>query len=159
MNYYTLSKKPKILMKSNAEGNTSVKCYDLLASKNTDINLDNFQVCVVTEYYVGRPDLISFVFYGTDVYGDIICKANDISNPFEMNIGDVLIIPTLYNVGNYIENGITDAASSLVSDDDNIESMSEDAYKKLKNESRSPNELTVGESNFVIDKSKHLIFY
>ena len=41
MNYYTLSKKPKILMKSNAEGNTSVQCYDLLASKNTDINLAN----------------------------------------------------------------------------------------------------------------------
>ena len=82
MNYYTLSKKPKILMKSNAEGNTSVQCYDLLASKNTDINIDNFDVCVVTEYYVGRPDLVSFAFYGTDVYGDIICKANDISNPF-----------------------------------------------------------------------------
>lgn len=159
MNYYTLSKKPKITVESNAEGNTSVQCYDLLASNTTNVGLDNFRVCIVSEYYIGRPDLISYVYYGTDEYGDVICKVNGISNPFELNIGEVLIIPSIYNVHKYIESGVTDAASSIIKDNDTIESMSEDAYKKLKNESRAPNELIVGQNNYVIDKSNHLIFY
>jgi hypothetical protein len=47
---------------------------------------------LVTDDYVMRPDLISFAVYGSADYVDIILKANEISNPFSINSGDVLLI-------------------------------------------------------------------
>ena len=52
----------------------------------------------VIEDYVARPDLISLAVYGTDKYADIICKINGISNPFELNTGMILLIPSLSNL-------------------------------------------------------------
>ena len=45
----------------------------------------------VTEDYIARPDLISLKAYNSDDYTDIICKLNGISNPFELNKGDILV--------------------------------------------------------------------
>lgn len=50
---------------------------------------------VVTEEYAMRPDLISMFAYGTDQYADIILKFNEISNPFSIAEGDIIIIPDL----------------------------------------------------------------
>jgi len=47
---------------------------------------------LVNEHYVMRPDLISFAVYGSPDYVDIILKANQISNPFTIDIGDILLI-------------------------------------------------------------------
>jgi hypothetical protein len=47
---------------------------------------------LVDEHYAMRPDLISFAVYGTPDYVDILLKANQISNPFSIDIGDILII-------------------------------------------------------------------
>ena len=49
----------------------------------------------VTEGYAMRPDLISMFAYGTDIYTDIILKFNEISNPFSIAEGDILLIPDL----------------------------------------------------------------
>ena len=49
----------------------------------------------VTEEYEMRPDLIAFWAYGTDIYTDIILKANGISNPFGIKTGDLILIPDL----------------------------------------------------------------
>lgn len=160
MNYLTLRKKPTIILKSDVEGNTEVQCLDLLARQNKGVNLENFDTCTVTEYYVGRPDLISFAFYGTDVYGDVICKANGISNPFEINEGDFLIIPSLYRAQEYVTDMIQAEESKLIgSDKDDITYDKLDMYKKLRNESRAPNELTVGQTNYIIDRTNKIIFY
>jgi hypothetical protein len=47
----------------------------------------------VTADQVMRPDLISFLYYGSDEYIDVILKANGISNPFCISEGMFLIIP------------------------------------------------------------------
>lgn len=158
LNYYTLRKKPHIRLKSNVEGNTEVECLDLLARKNYNVNLFEFELCEVTEYYVGRPDLISYAFYGTDEYGDVICKVNGISNPFEMNIGDIIIVPSLYRTQEYVQDLISEAVSELA-DDEQVISPESYHRKKLNNESRSPNELTINKSNFVIDNTRNIVFY
>jgi hypothetical protein len=49
----------------------------------------------VTDEYAMRPDLISMYAYGTDQYADLILKFNEISNPFSIAEGDVIIIPDL----------------------------------------------------------------
>ena len=104
--------------------------------------------------------MISFAFYGTDVYGDVICKANGISNPFEINEGDFLIIPSLYRAQEYVTDMIQAEESKLIgSDKDDITYDKLDMYKKLRNESRAPNELTVGQTNYIIDRTNKIIFY
>ena len=45
----------------------------------------NYNIFEVTEEYVARPDLISYDAYGDEMYTDVICKLNGISNPFELN--------------------------------------------------------------------------
>ena len=47
---------------------------------------------LVTDEYAMRPDLISFAVYGSPNFVDILLKANEISNPFSVDVGDVLII-------------------------------------------------------------------
>ncbi len=48
---------------------------------------------IVTEDQIGRIDLISLQYYRDANYADYILKWNNISNPFSINIGDVLLIP------------------------------------------------------------------
>ena len=45
--------------------------------------------------------MISLAYYGDDRYGDLLCKINGISNPFEMNENDMLDIPSLETVQFY----------------------------------------------------------
>jgi multidrug resistance efflux pump len=47
---------------------------------------------LVTEDYAMRPDLISFAVYGSVDYVDILLKANQISNPFSIDVGDILLV-------------------------------------------------------------------
>jgi len=56
----------------------------------------------VSEYEVARLDLISLKYYSTDSMVDIICKANNISNPFAVAPGTILLIPEKRNAtGSY----------------------------------------------------------
>jgi hypothetical protein len=55
------------------------------------------RVVEVTDDYAMRPDLISYFAYGTDLYTDIILKANGIANPFSIKSGDIILIPNLEN--------------------------------------------------------------
>jgi hypothetical protein len=48
---------------------------------------------IVTEDQIGRIDLISLQYYKDSGYVDYILKWNGISNPFSINIGDILQIP------------------------------------------------------------------
>jgi len=47
----------------------------------------------ITEDQIGRMDLISLKYYTDANYVDFILKWNNISNPFILNIGDVIEIP------------------------------------------------------------------
>ncbi len=40
-----------------------------------------------------RPDLISFLYYGTENYADILCKYNGISNPFSLVRDQLIKVP------------------------------------------------------------------
>lgn len=54
----------------------------------------------VTPDQTMRPDLISFLYYGTQQYIDVILKANGLSNPFCIKEGMFLIIPDQMSVMN-----------------------------------------------------------
>lgn len=123
--------------------------YDLLDKTFEIPNNFMFNVIKVEPQYVARPDLLSYDLYGTDIYVDIICKLNDISNPFEMNEGQLIVVPN----SNYLTNFYV---IPLIKEQDS----SEDKPKpKAKQNKRKPNEAIIGDKNFTIDTKKRIIIY
>jgi hypothetical protein len=114
---------------------------------------------IVNEYYVARPDLVSLAVYGDDRYGDIICKVNGISNPFELNEDDMIFIPNIDYINECVK--ASKINSDFINDPktDTIELKDTNNYQKKKNEVRSPNEQTLGDDNYIIDKSLGVVFY
>lgn len=114
---------------------------------------------IVNEYYVARPDLVSLAVYGDDRYGDIICKVNGISNPFELNEDDMIFIPNIDYINECVK--ASRINSDFINDPktDTIELKDTNNYQKKKNEVRSPNEQTLGDDNYIIDKSLGVVFY
>lgn len=135
------------------------KYIDLMGTTFNNDALYNPTPIIVNKYYVGRPDLISLAMYGTDKHADIICKINGISNPFELNEDDVILVPNIEYLNECIAK--TRPASDMITDADNEQIQKPDKYnmQKRKTETRSPNEQTIGDSNYIIDKSLGLVFY
>lgn len=114
-----------------------------------NFNFNLFEV--KEEKYIARPDLISLDAYGDPVFADIICKLNGISNPFELNIGMILIIPTPSDVFNFTQQPPYNE----------MEGISEDITPQPKkiHEKRKANEAIVGDKRFKIDASKGIVIY
>ena len=152
LNYKLLERKGKI--KNNDEF-----YYDLLRKTFDETASFSGIPLIVNKYYVGRPDLVSLALYGDDRYADILCKINGISNPFELNEDDVIVVPNI----EYLQECLYKAKqeSDLIENPkkETIQKIDKNNKQKRKDEDRSPNEQTIGESNFIIDKSLGLVFY
>lgn len=152
LEYKLLDKKPKI-------ENNDETYIDLLAKTYDDTQYFACTPIIVNKHYVARPDLISLAVFGDDKYGDIICKLNGISNPFELNEDMIILIPNF----DYLQDCVikSPAASNLVIDPekDTIQNVNKNNMQKKRSDDRSPNEQVVGESNYIIDKSLGIVFY
>lgn len=151
LDYKILSNKSQIKIKNN-------DIYDLLSGKFSLENLGPGQMIIVNKYYVARPDLISLAVYGTDEYGDIICKVNGISNPFELNEDDLLFLPEIDFIRSCTQSNTGPANDLIIENSEEIINKKSN-FQKLYNDVRTPNQQLVGDENFVIDKSLGLIFY
>lgn len=112
----------------------------------------NYSVYKVSKDHIARPDLISQIFYGTDIYGDFICKVNGISNPFEINEGDIIVVPDLTSKDQFM---FTDFYDDTITENDRVTTP----VPKKKNEKRKANEAIIGDTRFKIDKDRRLIIY
>jgi hypothetical protein len=108
-----------------------------------------FDVVRVESQYIARPDLLSYDLYGTDIYVDIICKLNDISNPFEMNEGQLIVVPS----SNYLNDFYI---KPIITEQDNAVDKPK---AKPKQQKRKPNEAVIGDKNFTIDTKKRIVIY
>jgi len=135
--------------------------YIDLLSKTFNKDLEpNGHLLIVNKYYVARPDLISLALYGTDKYADAICKINGISNPFELNEDNIIIVPSAEYIEGYAKSFDSSGSELITNDDDDDEIMKiKNTMQKRPNERRSSNEQLVGESNYIIDKSLGIILY
>ena len=153
LDYKILNKKPII-------SRNGVKFQDL-AVQTIDPSVGiSGSFLVVNKYYVARPDLISLAVYGDDKYADILCKINGISNPFELNENDVIILPhveTLMNITNMepVESVFVDGNNN----NELVTGFMDTELQRDVNSSRSPNEQTKGMTNIVIDEENGLILY
>lgn len=153
LDYKILNKKPIITR-------NGVKFQDL-AVQTIDPSVGiSGSFLVVNKYYVARPDLISLAVYGDDKYADILCKINGISNPFELNENDVIILPhveTLMDITN-----MEPVESVFVDGNNNNELVTGFMDTELQrdiNSSRSPNEQIKGMTNIVVDDENGIILY
>ena len=151
----------KILEKKPIIEHDGLKYKDLLADTiNHDVVISGSFV-VVNKEYVARPDLISLAVYGTDEYADILCKINGISNPFELNENDIVVIPHIETLQEFCNNNVI--SSTFISpnnpSDEILNTLGDIKGQKLPDERRSPNELVVGEKNYDVDVENGLIIY
>lgn len=109
----------------------------------------SYEVLEVAEKYIARPDLLSLDIYGDTMYSDILCKLNGISNPFELNKGMLLIIPS--------PDSILDFVTVDTSNDENTNISKPIA--KTKKEKRKANEAVIGDARFKIDSNKGIVIY
>ncbi len=107
-----------------------------------------YQLVRISKSMVARPDLLSYHLYSDDSYGDVLCKLNDIQNPFELNEGAVLICPAPVDLYKFF------------TEDNFSESESKRKPKsKRKTEKRRPNEATEGDLRYTVDSNKHIVIY
>ena len=109
-----------------------------------------YNVFTVTEEYIARPDLISLDAYGDTMFGDVICKLNGVSNPFELNVGMKLIIPSPENIMDFTSRTIDDWDSTVTE---------YTSSTKTKQSPRQANEAILGDSRFKIDATAGIIIY
>jgi hypothetical protein len=112
-----------------------------------------YEIIEVSEKYIARPDLLSLDAYGDTLYADILCKLNGISNPFELNKGMLLVIPSPDSIMDFMKIPSTQELDS---------SFDNDAAKpllKTRKEKRKANEAVVGDTRFKIDKTRGIVIY
>lgn len=110
----------------------------------------SYELLVVSEKYIARPDLLSRDIYGDAMYSDLLCKLNGISNPFELNQGMVLIIPSPAEIIDFMKKP---SASDIEP------TFSNTPIAKQKSEKRKPNEAILSDRRFKIDKTRGVVIY
>lgn len=146
LDYMTLRNKTKIFSDFLQED-----IYNLLDTTfQIPSNGFDYKVLEVSEEYIARPDLIAYDAYGDTMYADIICKINGISNPFELNKGMRLVLPTPDNIYNFT------ILSELVETE---QQEYETPVPKTKNEKRKANESLTTDTRFKIDAKSGIIVY
>lgn len=78
----------------------------------SSLNYVNYSVYRVPADYEMRPDLIAQSVYNNTLYAEYILKYNGISNPFSIDSGDMILIPTLDTAKKNIKKFGTDAENS-----------------------------------------------
>ena len=147
MNYRVLENKNPYLDPRSGE-----YIKDMLTLSYIIPNGLNYILFKVTADYIARPDLICLAHYGTDDYVDIVCKFNGISNPYELNEGDILALPEVADMARFIYS-MDDIQQTFETKDNSKPTP------KAKKEKRKANEAVVGDKRFRIDKESRVVVY
>ena len=113
----------------------------------------DYEAVEVTKDFVARMDLISTFSYGTGKYQDILCKLNGISNPFELNEGNIIIVPSISDINRFYYQ------ETYLEKDPDTKKLENKPVPKEKKEKRKPNEAVVGDKRYKIDKNRKVIVY
>ena len=115
----------------------------------------SYEHLYVTDKYIARPDLLSKDVYGSMEYADLLCKLNGISNPFELNAGMVLKIPSPDCISDFRYFPEKEDLDYNVS----IANNTVKPVAKQKQVKRKANEAIVGDTRFKIDQSRGVVIY
>ena len=113
-----------------------------------------YELAEITEKYIARPDLVSHDIYGDAIYSDLLCKLNGISNPFELNKGMIIMIPSPDCIMDFMkipQNNEYDYNVDVVQPSKPV--------SKPKNAKRKANEAVIGDNRFKIDRVNGIVIY
>lgn len=160
LDYTILSKKKIMTKKSDFEGSTTVQALDLLSgSVNRYNEFMGVDILIVQKEYIARPDLISLAIYGDDKYADFICKANGLSNPFELNENMIIICPSIELIESMMDT-VPEVNEFVNKKSDKITSGLYKSNKKNPTEKRSPVEATIYDHNYTYKEGvRGIVFY
>lgn len=127
--------------------------YDLLDKTFVIPDSYSYNIYEITQDYIARPDLISYDAYGDTMYADVLCKLNGISNPFELNEGMKLIIPSPEDIINFVVKPNSEESESVINSSSSI------PIAKPKQSKRKANEAVIGDSRFKIDSASGVVIY
>jgi hypothetical protein len=113
----------------------------------------SYELLYVTDKYIARPDLLSQDVYGDNGYADLLCKLNGISNPFELNEGMVLIIPSPDCIPDFRY------TPDVTEFDRNVSEYEIKPIAKQKTMQRKPNEAVINDTRFRIDAVNGVVVY
>ena len=118
-----------------------------------------YEILEVTERYIARPDILSIDIYGDSLYSDLLCKLNGISNPFELNKGMIIVIPSPDCIMNFMKTPTTNECDESISTSTGDDNKDTKPIAKPKNSKRKANEAVIGDSRFKIDKTRGIVIY
>lgn len=113
----------------------------------------SYNIIEITSDYIARMDLLSKQLYGDIRYQDILCKLNGISNPFELNEGDLIVCPDIMDLQNFYYKEYPDER------DPESTGGIKRPVPKGKKEKRKPNEAVIGDKRYKIDQTRKVIIY
>lgn len=113
----------------------------------------SYNVVEITSDYIARMDLLSKQLYGDIRYQDILCKLNGISNPFELNEGDLIVCPNISDLSYFYYKENPDEK-----DPDSKDGLRR-PIPKGKKEKRKPNEAVIGDKRYKVDQTRKVIIY
>lgn len=146
MDYTTLHNK---LLRVDPKSGEEIK--DLLTLTFVVPETYHYRLFKVTKEYTARMDLISLDQYGSTDYVDVLCKLNGISNPYEVNEGQTIILPSSGDLGFFKYDGDTIENDAIASE--------EAPAAKKRTDKRKANEAVIGDSRFKIDKENRVVIY
>lgn len=146
---------PLILNKSTITSKVlnNTEIVNLLDKTFSIPNEFTYNVIEIPKDCIARMDLIANQIYGDPSFSDLLCKLNGISNPFELNEGDMIVCPNVSDIGNfyYIE-------SAYEKEIENDEKVNKPIPKGVK-EKRKPNEAVIGDKRYKVDRANKVIIY
>lgn len=91
---YTIENKP-LFKKENGDEvrDLTVGAFQMSTTVSSD-----YKMYKIPSSMVMRPDLISNSAYGTTEYTEMVMKYNSISNPFSIDVDDIIVIPNRNNI-------------------------------------------------------------
>ncbi len=111
------------------------------------------QVLPIDPGYEGRIDLIADTLYNDEMYADMLNHLNGPGNPFEVNAGQFIILPSLDAVQDFYQEPAKEW------DEKYIGAQNTRPKAKARNEKRKPNEAVLGDKRFNIDPLSKIIIY
>lgn len=111
---------------------------------------------IVTDDLAGKPNVISLIYYGTEDYTDMLCFFNGISNPFNLQPGQVILVPYLEDIQSMVVSNTATAngQASNKSNDSIISKMTTKDPRRnmpIGDNRRLVNTTIPGTSNVVVD--------
>lgn len=106
---HTIDNKP-IFKKENGEEVRDLTATTFDMSKYV---YSDYKVYKVSNSMVMRPDLLSNSAYGTTEYTEMVLKYNNISNPFSIDVDDLIVIPNKDNIMDVVLSSTTDVDDIL----------------------------------------------